>query len=51
MNVVRINTAHQTPETALQLVNDVRAVSDSLAILLDTKGPEVRTKNIAEPFP
>jgi len=51
MNVVRINTAHQTPETALQLVNDVRAVSDSLAILLDTKGPEVRTKNIAEPIP
>src|ERR1035437_10035069 len=50
MNVVRINTAHQTPETALKIVNNVRSVCDCLAILLDTKGPEIRTKNIINPI-
>jgi pyruvate kinase len=49
MNVVRINTAHQTTESAMKIINNVRAVSDSLAILVDTKGPEIRTKNILEP--
>jgi len=43
MNVVRLNTAHQTPEDSLKVVKDVRKVSDKIAILLDTKGPEVRT--------
>jgi pyruvate kinase len=50
MNVVRINTAHQTTETAIQIINNVRSVSDGLAILVDTKGPEIRTKNITEPI-
>ena len=50
MNVVRINTAHQTPETALKIVNNVRAVCDCIGILIDTKGPEIRTKNIAVPI-
>ena len=49
MNVVRINTAHQTTDSAMQIINNVRSVSDSLAILVDTKGPEIRTKNIVEP--
>lgn len=49
MNVVRINTAHQSTETAIQIIYNVRSVSDSLAILVDTKGPEIRTKNIEEP--
>lgn len=42
MNVVRINTAHATIEGAQKVVNNVRAVSDKIAILIDTKGPEVR---------
>ncbi len=50
MNVVRINTAHQTTESAMQIINNVRSVSDSLAILVDTKGPEIRTKNITDPI-
>ena len=50
MNVVRINTAHQTTESAMQIINNVRMVSDSLAILVDTKGPEIRTKNIVDPI-
>ncbi len=43
MNAVRLNTAHQTPEEALVVVNKIRAVSDRIAILIDTKGPEIRT--------
>lgn len=50
MNVVRINTAHQTTESALQIIQNVRSVSDALAILVDTKGPEIRTKNIDVPI-
>ena len=50
MNVVRINTAHQTPETAIKIVNNVRTVCDCIAILVDTKGPEIRTKNISAPI-
>lgn len=43
MNVVRINTAHQSPEQASVLLQNVRKVSDRIAIMLDTKGPEIRT--------
>jgi pyruvate kinase len=50
MNVVRINTAHQTTESAMRIIDNVRSVSDGLAILVDTKGPEIRTKNIGEPI-
>lgn len=43
MNVVRINSAHSTFEGATQIVENVRRVSDNIAILIDTKGPEIRT--------
>lgn len=43
MNVVRLNTAHQTFEDSLKIINNIRKVSDKIAILLDTKGPELRT--------
>jgi len=43
MNVVRLNTAHQTPDQTLKVVEATRKVSDKIALLLDTKGPEVRT--------
>ena len=42
MNVVRINSAHASLEGAQRIVDNVRAVSDRIAILVDTKGPEVR---------
>ncbi|MDA3780769.1 MAG: pyruvate kinase [Bacteroidales bacterium] len=45
MNVVRLNTAHQTPDEALKIIKDVRQVTDKIAFLLDTKGPEIRTAN------
>ena len=50
MNVVRLNTAHQGMEQALKVVENVRKVADDIAILIDTKGPEVRTMNMAEPM-
>lgn len=43
VNVIRMNTAHATPEGLKQIINNVRAVSPHLGILIDTKGPEVRT--------
>lgn len=43
MNVARINTAHITLESGMKIIENVRAVSDKIAILVDTKGPEIRT--------
>lgn len=43
MNVVRLNTAHQSKEDTLKVINNVRKVSERIALLLDTKGPEIRT--------
>lgn len=50
MNVVRLNTAHQDFEGSLKVINDVRKVSDKIAILVDTKGPEIRTTSVDENF-
>ena len=49
MNVVRLNTAHETLDEAMKVVRNVRAVSDQIALLIDTKGPEVRTCDIVVP--
>ena len=50
MNVVRLNTAHQEPETMTKVIKMVRNVSENIAILIDTKGPEVRTTKCDEPI-
>ena len=50
MNVVRLNTAHLDREGIEKLTNNIRAVSNRIAILMDTKGPEVRTTQLAEPI-
>ncbi len=50
MNVVRLNTAHQNIEQAKKVIDNVRTVSGDIAILVDTKGPEVRTTLIENPF-
>ena len=49
MNVVRLNTAHQTLDEAMKVVRNVRAVSDKIALLIDTKGPEIRTRMVEVP--
>lgn len=50
MNVVRMNTAHATPEGIKKIIRNVRAVSPHLGILIDTKGPEVRTTGVDDPI-
>ena len=50
MDVVRINTAHQTPESSKEVIENVRKVSDKIAILIDVKGPELRTTEVDEPI-
>ena len=46
MNVVRLNTAHQSRSDAQKVIDNVRKVSDKIALLIDTKGPEIRTVGI-----
>lgn len=43
LNVVRMNTAHATDDGIRQLIANVRTVSEKIPILIDTKGPEIRT--------
>ena len=49
LNVVRMNTAHATDEGIHQLIENVRTVSTSIPILIDTKGPEIRTTVLTTP--
>lgn len=42
MDVVRLNSAHASLDGAQKVVDNVREVSDKIAILIDTKGPEIR---------
>ncbi len=50
MNVIRINSAHASLEDAKLIIDTVREVSDKIAILIDTKGPEVRLTKMQESF-
>ena len=50
MNVVRMNTAHATPDGIREIVRNVRAVSPHIALMIDTKGPEVRTTDVKDPI-
>ncbi len=50
MNVVRLNTAHMNHDDALEVIHNTRAVSDTIGILLDTKGPEIRTCETGSPL-
>ena len=50
MNVVRMNTAHATPDGIRTIVRNVRTVSPHIALMIDTKGPEVRTTDVETPI-
>ena len=50
MNVVRMNTAHASAEGMWTIVNNVREVSHHIGILIDTKGPEIRTTGCKSPI-
>lgn len=51
MNVVRMNTAHATPDGLKEIIKNTRKVSHHIGILIDTKGPEVRTTGCEVPIP
>lgn len=48
MNVARLNTAHISTETGKIMVDNIRAVSNKIAIIVDTKGPEIRTCGVQD---
>ncbi len=43
INVVRMNSAHLDYEGFKKIVDNTRAADESIGIMMDTKGPEVRT--------
>ena len=49
-NVIRINMSHTNLKDADLIVEDVRTLSDEVAILIDTRGPEVRTTVAPQPI-
>ncbi|MBC7981640.1 pyruvate kinase, partial [Candidatus Parcubacteria bacterium] len=51
VDVMWLNTAHQGEEEAIVVIETIRKVSDNkMCILLDTKGPETRTKGLENPI-
>ena len=50
MNVVRMNTAHASVEGIREIVRNTRSVSHHIGILIDTKGPEIRTTGCESPI-
>lgn len=43
MNVVRMNSAHLDADGVKKIVDNVREASGRVAVMIDTKGPEIRT--------
>jgi pyruvate kinase len=43
MNVARLNLSHQDHKYTTKVIGNIRKVSRDIAIMLDTKGPEIRT--------
>ena len=48
MNVARFNFSHGSHKQHLQTIQRVRAIDSTIAIMLDTKGPEVRTGKVKD---
>ncbi|MCC9642302.1 pyruvate kinase [Rhodopirellula sp. JC740] len=54
VDVMRLNMAHGTPEWVLEIVARIRSVSKSIhrhvAVMMDVKGPEIRTGAVDDPI-
>ncbi len=50
VNVVRMNTAHASHDGLREIIKNTRKVSKHIGILIDTKGPEVRTTATDQPI-
>src|SRR5450759_235234 len=51
MNVIRINSEHLDIDGSLRIIKNTLEFSDKIAIILDTKGPEIRTTICDAPIP
>lgn len=51
VNVVRMNSAHLEYDGFKKIVDNTRAASENLAIMMDTKGPEIRTTVTVDSLP
>lgn len=49
-DVAWLNTAHQDEAATIEVMNKIRSITKEIPIMIDTKGPEVRTKDIAAPI-
>ncbi|MHA1110111.1 MAG: pyruvate kinase [Promethearchaeota archaeon] len=50
MNVARLNFSHGTHDYHKNLIENIRNVSDSVAILCDIQGPKIRIGELESPF-
>ncbi len=48
MDSVRINSAHVDPDSIASMTATIRAAAPQVAMLMDTKGPEIRTTALAD---
>ncbi|MDE6792093.1 MAG: pyruvate kinase, partial [Muribaculaceae bacterium] len=51
LNVVRMNSAHLNYEGFEKIVANTREASESIAVMMDTKGPEIRTTTTVDDNP
>ncbi len=49
-DIAWLNTAHQDEPATLEVMNKIKAITTNVPIMIDTKGPEVRIKDITTPF-
>ncbi len=49
-DVAWMNTAHQDEAATLEVVKRIRQITNLVPIAIDTKGPEVRTKDVGAPI-
>lgn len=49
-DVAWLNTAHQGEAETIEVMNKIRAITVEIPIMIDTKGPEIRTCDISEPI-
>ncbi len=50
MEAVRINSAHVSPEELTSMIETIRRHTPDIKILMDTKGPEIRTTEVSTPI-
>lgn len=50
MRMVRLNCAYLSVKDAAKILENIRKVSDKISVLIDTKGPDIRTTDVKSTF-